>query len=96
MTELRKKMIRAMQLSDLRENTQSAYLQAVEGIAKHYKKPPDQLSKEMIEDYLLYLKNDLNRAPKTCGVAKAGLAFLYGNVLADKNITFNFSIKRIF
>ncbi len=94
MTELRQKMIKAMELRDLSENTQRGYLQAVTGIAKHYRLPPDQLSQEMIDNYLLYLKNDLNRAPKTCGVAKAALNFFYHDVLADEEISLKFSIKR--
>ncbi len=94
MTELRRKMIKAMKLRDLSENTQKGYLQAVTGLAKHYRLPPDQLSPEMIDDYLLYLKNDLNRAPKTCGVARAAFIFLYNEVLADGQISLKFSIKR--
>jgi hypothetical protein len=58
MTELRQKMIRAMELQNLSANTQRAYLAAVTGLAKHYQKSPDTITKEMIEDYLLYLKND--------------------------------------
>ncbi len=94
MTELRQKMIKAMKLRDLSENTQKGYLQAVTGLAKHYGMPPDQLSQEMIDDYWLYLKNDLGRAPKTCGVAKAAFAFFYNDVLGDGQISIKFSIKR--
>jgi hypothetical protein len=94
MTELRQKMIKAMKLRDLSENTQRGYLQAVTSLAKYYRLPPDQLSQEMIDDYLLYLKNDLDRAPKTCGVAKAALTFFYNDVLADREISLKFSIKR--
>jgi len=93
MTKLRQQMIRSMELRDLSENTQKSYLQAVTGLAKHYMLPPNQLSQEMLEDYLLYLKNDLGRAPKTCGVAKVALNFFYHDVLAnEKNL--KFSIKR--
>lgn len=94
MSELRKKMIRAMNLRDFSENTQRGYLQAVTGLAKHYRLPPDKISREMVEDYLLYLKNDLHRAPKTCGVAKAAFHFFYCDVLADSEMSLKFSIKR--
>jgi site-specific recombinase XerD len=94
MTELRQKMIKAMELKDLSGNTQRGYLHAVTGLAKHYKSPPDQLTQEMVEDYLLYIKNDLGRAPKTCGVAKAALNFFYKDVLGDEEISINFSVKR--
>ena len=56
MSQLRQQMIRAMDLSNLSDNTQRRYLSAVSGLAKHYHQSPDQLTKEMIEDYLLYLK----------------------------------------
>ncbi len=94
MTELRKKMIRAMELKDLSKNTQRAYLQGVTGLSKYYMLSPNQISQEKIEDYLLHLKNDLGRAPKTCAVAKAALNFFYKDVLADEKISINFSIKR--
>lgn len=40
MTELRQKMVRAMELKNLSSNTQRAYLTAVTGIAKHYQRSP--------------------------------------------------------
>jgi len=36
MTELRQKMIRAMELKNLSNHTQRAYLSAVTGITKHF------------------------------------------------------------
>ena len=58
MTELREKMIREMELRNLSENTQRSYLQAVFALAKYYMQSPDKMTKEMIEDYLLYLKKE--------------------------------------
>jgi hypothetical protein len=60
MTPLRKKMIRAMDLNNLAWQTQRSYLAAVNGLARHYGRSPDTISKKMIEDYLLYLKNKRN------------------------------------
>ena len=80
MSELRKKMIRAMELENLSANSQRRYLAAVTGLAKHYRQSPDQLTKEMIEDYLLYLKNDKGRSPNTCASALSGLRFFYNHV----------------
>ena len=67
MTQLRQKMIRAMELKNLSNHTQRAYLAAVTGIAKHYRQSPDKITKEMIEDYLLYLKNEKGNAPNSRG-----------------------------
>jgi hypothetical protein len=52
MTQLRQTMIRAMELKNLSNHTQRAYLSAVSGLAKHYQKSPEKITKEMIEDYL--------------------------------------------
>ena len=50
MTQLRQKMIRAMELKNLSSHTQRAYLATVTGIARYYQKSPDKLIKEMVED----------------------------------------------
>ena len=57
MTQLRTKMIRAMELKNLSDHTQRAYLTAVTGFARFYNQSPDKMTKEKIEDYLLYLKS---------------------------------------
>ena len=93
MTELRQKMIRAMDLKDLSKHTQRTYLAAVTGLAKHYRKSPDKLTQEMIEDYLLYLKNVKCNAPNTRGTVLTGLRFFYGHV-AQKEIPIDHSACR--
>ena len=93
MTELRQKMIRAMELENLSDNTQRRYLAAVTGIAKHYHQSPDQLAKEMIEDYLLYLKNDKGSAPNSCASALSGLRFFFNHV-SEQQICIEYSLKR--
>ncbi len=80
MTQLRQKMIRAMELKNLSDNTQRAYLAAVTGLARHYQQPPDKISKEIIEDYLLLLKNDKGNAPNSCASVLSGLRFFYKHV----------------
>ena len=93
MTQLRQQMIRAMDLHNLSDNTQRRYLSAVSGLAKHYHKSPDQLSKEMIEDYLLYLKNDKGNAPNSCASDLSGLRFFYNHV-APQQICIEYSLSR--
>ena len=66
MTQLRQKMIRAMDLKNLSWNTQRSYLSAVTGLARHYQRSPEKITDTMIEDYLLYLKNEKGNAPGTC------------------------------
>jgi site-specific recombinase XerD len=93
MTELRQKMIRAMELKNLSHNTQRAYLAAVTGIAGFYKESPDKMTKEKIEDYLLYLKHDKGNAPNSCYSVLTGLRFFYKNV-TEKEIPVAYSIRR--
>jgi site-specific recombinase XerD len=81
MTELRQKMVRAMELKNLSSNTQRAYLTDVTGITKHYQRSPDKIRKERIEDYLLYLKNEKGNSPNSCGSVLTGLRFFYNNVV---------------
>jgi integrase/recombinase XerD len=84
MTELRSKMIKSMELRNLSKNTQRSYLKAVSGLAKHYKKSPDNISKNMVEDYLLYLKNGKRHAPNSVGSVVSGLRFFYNHVLSNE------------
>jgi hypothetical protein len=74
MTELRQKMIRAMDLKNLSPHTKRTYLAAVTGLAKHYRQSPAKITAEMIEDYLLYLKNQKGNAE---GVTLEALVMCY-------------------
>jgi site-specific recombinase XerD len=93
MTALRQKMIRAMELKNLSHHTQKAYLAAVTGIARFYNQSPEKMTKEKIEDYLLYLKRDKGNAPNSCYSVLTGLRFFYKNV-AEKEIPVMYSIRR--
>jgi integrase/recombinase XerD len=84
MTPLRKKMIRAMELRGFSHNTQRGYLAAVSGLAGHYHKSPDKLTKEMIEDYLLYLRKEKGSAPNSCCAVLSGIKFFYNNVAPEQ------------
>jgi len=94
MTELRQKMIRAMELRNLSKHSQKAYLAAVTGIAKHYQRSPDKITNKMIEDYLLYLKNEKGNAPNSCGSVLTGLRFFYQNIM-KKEISIGYSVRKI-
>ncbi len=93
MTKLRQKMIRVMELKNLSDNTQRAYLADVTGIARFYNQSPDKLTKEKIEDYLLYLKRDKGNAPNSCYSVLTGIRFFYKYV-TEKEIPVTYSISR--
>ena len=93
MTPVRQKMIKAMELRNLAKETQRGYLSAVKGIARHYHQSPDNLTKDEIEDYLLYLKNEKGNTSGTCGAVAAGLRFFYTHV-TEQPIPFDCQIRR--
>jgi site-specific recombinase XerD len=93
MTELRQKMIRAMDLKNLSPHSKRTYLAAVTGLAKHYRQSPEKITDQMIEDYLLYLKNEKGNAPASCCTALTGLRFFYSNIL-DKPISVGFRLTK--
>ena len=93
MTPLRQQMIRAMDLKNLSPHTKRAYLAAVTGLTRHYQKSPEKISATMIEDYLLYLKNDKGIAPSSCCGVLSGLRFFYSHIL-DKQISVGFSLTK--
>lgn len=62
MTELRQRMIDQMTLRGFSPRTHESYLWAVTGLARYYKKSPDQLTGEQIRQYLLYLERERHLA----------------------------------
>ena len=93
MTPLRQKMIKAMELRNLAKNTQRGYLGAVKGLASFYRQSPAKLTKDQIEDYLLYLKNGKGNTIGSCGAVAAGLRFFYTHVV-ENPISFDYRIRR--
>jgi Phage integrase, N-terminal SAM-like domain len=81
MSELRNRMIRDMQLAGLVEGSRREYLRAVRQLAAYYMVSPDQLSERKVEDYLLYVRDDLGVAKGTFAPLFAGLKFFYLNTL---------------
>ncbi len=78
---LRNRMIDEMTLRNFAPTTQQAYLYSVTRLAKYYKRPPDQLDKEQIRSYLLYLINERKLSPNTMTMLIAGLRFFYNETL---------------
>src|SRR2546422_11235217 len=81
MTPLRQRMIEDMQLRGLAPLTQRAYLQAIQQLALHYGKSPDQLSDEELRQYFLYLHNQKHVARSTATVALCAIKFLFEHTL---------------
>ncbi len=86
MSQLRQKMIRAMQLREFSPRTQEAYVAAVSGLAKFCKKSPDKIVQEEVENYLLNLRQELKRSASTCNVVISGLRFFYEHTIKDESV----------
>ena len=81
MTLLRKRMIDDMVGAALSPNTQAAYIRAVRGLAKHYRRSPDQLSEAEVRSFLLHLRDERGVAHGTFQPYHAGIQFLYERTL---------------
>jgi integrase/recombinase XerD len=81
MSELRIRMIRDLQLAGLVEGTRREYLRAVRQLAAYYMVSPDQLSERDVENYLLYVRDELGVARGTFEPVFAGLKFFYIHTL---------------
>src|SRR5258708_8638018 len=81
MSQLRNRMIRDMQLAGLVEGTRREYLRAVRQLAASYMISPDRLTERNVEDYLLYVRDELGAAKGTFAPIFAGLKFFYLNTL---------------
>jgi len=88
MTPLRQQMIDQMTVRGMAETTKRAYLQAVAGIAKYYRRSPDQLNEREVQQYLLHLIQERGLAWSSCNVATNGLRFLYRVTLDRGEVEF--------
>jgi len=94
MTQLRRQMDDDMAVRGLANRTREAYLAAVTGLAKHYRRSPDQISDEEVQAYLLHLIRDRHRAWNTCHIVVHGLRFLYHTTLKRDRTTFSIPSMR--
>jgi len=81
MSELRERMIRDLKLAALEEGTQEVYLRAVRQLAAYYMVSPDRLSERQVQDYILYVRDELGIAKGTFEPMFYGLKFFYVNSL---------------
>ena len=94
MTELRRQMDDDMVVRGMAERTRETYLAAVTGLAKYYRRSPDQISDAEVQAYLLYLIRDRHRSWNTCHIVVHGLRFLYLTTLKRDRTTFSIPSMR--
>jgi len=70
-------MIQDLKLAGLVEGTSRLYVRAVRQLAAYYMVSPDRLSERHVEQYLLYVRDELGVARGTFEPMVAGLKFFY-------------------
>lgn len=77
MGDLRNQMEHDMVVRGMSVRTQEAYLGAVRGLAKHYKRRPDELSVHEVQCYVRHLIEQRKLASSSVRQAVAGMRFFY-------------------
>ena len=88
MTELRRRMLQAMTVRGMARRTQQSYLSAVRRLAKHYRRPPDQLTAEEVQSYVAHMIEVEKLSWSTCSIAVNAFRFLYHVTLGLTAIDF--------
>jgi len=88
MTALRRQMDEDMIVRGMADRTREAYLWAVTGLAKFYRRPPDQIADAEVQAYLLHLIRDRARSWSTCNIVVHGLRFFYHTTLKRERTAF--------
>lgn len=81
MTKLRQRMMDDMKLHGLAPATQKVYVKAVQRLASHYRRSPDQLSEQELRDYFTYLVEQKRAASSTLRTQIFGVKFLFDRTL---------------
>jgi site-specific recombinase XerD len=81
MSELRRRMMADMKLHGLAPGTQKVYVKAVQRLAGHYHRSPDQLSEQQLRDYFTYLVEQKKVPSSTLRTEIFGVKFLFDKTL---------------
>jgi len=77
MTHLRKMMLEELKRRNYAQSTIDCYIQTIEDFARHFHRPPDQLTPEHIREYQAYLFRERKLAASTVTQRLAALRFFY-------------------
>jgi integrase/recombinase XerD len=78
---LRQKLIDELEVRGMSRNTQQSYIGFVSRLARHYRRPPDQIADEELRAYLLHLLREKKNHAGTLCIAVSALRFFYRHVL---------------
>ncbi|HEY2339558.1 MAG TPA: site-specific integrase [Steroidobacteraceae bacterium] len=88
MGTLRQQMDADMIVRRMSERTRECYLNAVAGLAKHYRRSPDRVSEAEVQSYLLYLLQERKLAWSSCNTVTHGLKFFFHHTLKRRELEF--------
>ena len=94
MTPLRQRMLDALQVRGMAQRTQEAYIDAVARLARHYRRSPDVLSAEEVQQYLLHLRRERKLSCSTLNQYGCAFRFFYGTVLSRDGAAFQIALTR--
>ena len=77
MSPLRKKLLNDMTVRGMSENTKKLYDRSVSGLVRYHRRSPDTISKQEVQDYLLYLIEERKLRWKSVNVYVHGIRFFY-------------------
>jgi site-specific recombinase XerD len=76
-SELRKRMLRDMQMRNFSPATQKGYIHAVVSLAKYYNRSPDKIMAEELQNYIVHLLTEKKLAISSCCSIVTKLRFFY-------------------
>src|SRR5258706_11720533 len=94
MKSLRQQMTDAMVLRGFAARTQEAYLACAVALARHYRRPPDTLTTDELQAYLLHLITERKQAYASVNQACA-FRFIYERVLQRPNARFDIPMAKV-
>jgi integrase/recombinase XerD len=87
-------MLRDMTVRGFSPRTHEAYVRQVVGLARHYRRSPDQLSADEVQTYLAHLYQARKRSWSTCAQAAHAFRFLYHVTLGREKTAFHVPAPR--
>jgi integrase/recombinase XerD len=89
MSTLRQRIMEDMQLHGYSAKTQTAYVGAVRGLSKYYKRSPEEITQEEVRGYFLWLVKERGVARSTLTIHLSGIKFLFEITLKREWLIFN-------
>jgi integrase/recombinase XerD len=94
MSKLSEKMNDDMILCGFSKSTREVYISCVRRMAKYYRRSPDKVSNEEVQQYILYLLKGKKLSYASCNCTVAALKFFYGKTLGYSMTSFFIPVAR--